>query len=216
MADQTPLRLTFSAGSRIRDCFVEALQIAESTRRAVAFDFNEQTETVQPGDSVDQLMAARDERLERRRQAYLASPEHAEVQARDEIARQTKAARDAEIDTELAGQELAFTQGGAEKWAVCTRINDDPYGSCIVRFAERWARLMQARLGEDAAVASLAMQASFDANNEGITGFMYGAAVSILAEAWVHGEALREWHNAEYGHAGDGVVNPAVLTVGSA
>jgi len=48
----------------------------------------------------------------------------------------------------------------------------------------------------------------------GITGFMYGCAVNLLSQCWKHGEELRKWHNKEYGHEGDGVVNPAVFTIG--
>lgn len=53
-----------------------------------------------------------------------------------------------------------------------------------------------------------------EAEKEGITGFMYGVAVSILSQCWEYGEFLRKWHNKEYGYDGDGVVNPAVITVG--
>ena len=37
---------------------------------------------------------------------------------------------------------------------------------------------------------SIASDASHEADIEGITGFMYGAAVSVLASCWTHGEAL--------------------------
>ena len=43
---------------------------------------------------------------------------------------------------------------------------------------------------------------------------MYGCAVSILSQCWKYGEELRKWHNKEYNYDGDGVVNPAVLTIG--
>lgn len=55
---------------------------------------------------------------------------------------------------------------------------------------------------------------SREADTEGITGFMYGCAVSILSQCWVYGEYLRKWHNKEYDYDGDGVVNPAIMTVG--
>ena len=54
---------------------------------------------------------------------------------------------------------------------------------------------------------------SSEADGEGITGFMYGAAVSILADCWKYGEQLRKIHNKNYGVESEGVVNPAVLTV---
>ncbi len=59
----------------------------------------------------------------------------------------------------------------------------------------------------------IAEKTSHAADNEGITGFMYGCAVSILAHCWKHGEELRKWHNGEYKYDGDGVVNPAILTI---
>lgn len=59
-----------------------------------------------------------------------------------------------------------------------------------------------------------AKQLSHEANKEGIAGSMYGVAVSILSRYWEYGECLRKWHNKECGYNGDGVVNPAVITVG--
>ena len=52
-----------------------------------------------------------------------------------------------------------------------------------------------------------AKQLSYEADRDGITGFMYGAAVSILSQYWEYGECLRKWHNKDYGYDGDGVVN---------
>lgn len=54
---------------------------------------------------------------------------------------------------------------------------------------------------------------SYDADTEGITGFMYGCAVSILSQCWEYGQYLRKWHNKEYGYDGMGVVNPAVMSL---
>ena len=54
---------------------------------------------------------------------------------------------------------------------------------------------------------------SYEVDEEGITGFMYGCAVSILSQCWEYGEYLRKWHNGEYDYDGDGVVNPAVLSI---
>lgn len=59
-------------------------------------------------------------------------------------------------------------------------------------------------------------------DDDGITGFMYGCAVQMLAKSWKHGEALRRWHNKEtqIGMEGDkanetgGVLNPALLSLG--
>jgi len=66
---------------------------------------------------------------------------------------------------------------------------------------------------EGVTVAKIADKASHAADIDGVTGFMYGCAVNVLSQVWKHGEELRKWHNKEYDYEGDGVVNPAVLTV---
>lgn len=106
-----------------------------------------------------------------------------------------------------------------EEWDKCKQINSDPYGSCTVRYTERWADLMETKLAEGAKLQDIAEATSHEADTEGITGFMYGCAVSILAKLWIHGEALRRWHNKEIqiGTEGDAanekgtVLNPALL-----
>ena len=97
--------------------------------------------------------------------------------------------------------------------------NLDPYGHGCFPFAERWANMMEEAIekSEDSPMDVIIRTAdglSSAADIEGITGFMYGVAVSILSQHWEYGELLRKWHNKEYNYDGDGVVNPAILTVG--
>jgi uncharacterized protein YgiM (DUF1202 family) len=89
----------------------------------------------------------------------------------------------------------------------------DGYGQAIFRYAEKWAGLMENAIENGEKVKDVAEKLSHEADTEGITGFMYGASVSILSQCWEHGEKLRKWHNNEYAYEGDGVVNPAILTV---
>jgi hypothetical protein len=91
--------------------------------------------------------------------------------------------------------------------------NTDPYGLAIFRYAERWANMMEERIANGEKIENIAETLSFKANEEGITGFMYGCAVKILSECWEYGEELRKWHNEKYDYIGDGVVNPAVLKI---
>ena len=91
--------------------------------------------------------------------------------------------------------------------------NTDPYGACVYVYAEGWAKLMQREIAKGKTVAECAQKTSHELYFLGITGFMYGAAVSILSHCWKYGEELRKWHNKDYGHEGDGVVNPAILTI---
>ena len=102
---------------------------------------------------------------------------------------------------------------------------DGFYGQAIIEYAERWANLVEERaVGDETLLESVVKQASRDADTEGITAFMYGAAVSVLANSWAWGERLRKWHNLDIqiGHEGEranegkGVLNPALLNLGYA
>lgn len=112
---------------------------------------------------------------------------------------------------------MKIRQGMEELYKEGYNNNLDPYGHGVYTFAERWADLMEKDIeaSNDPAKSIIenADKRSDEADTEGITGFMYGCAVSILSDCWEYGEFLRKWHNKEYGYEGDGVVNPAILTV---
>ncbi len=132
--------------------------------------------------------------------------------------RSEKADRETDAKKERLANALAESPlielSDVAAWATTVETNTDPYSAACVQYAENWGCLMQAAIGGGAKLADVAKQLSHDADTDGITGFMYGAAVNILSHCWVHGEDLRKWHNGEYGHDGEGVVNPAVLTIG--
>lgn len=98
-------------------------------------------------------------------------------------------------------------------WEKGKSKNTDPYGGCVYVYAENWAKLMQAEMAQGKTLIQCAEKTSHELGYLGITGFMYGAAVSVLSSCWKHGEELRKWHNKEYDHEGKGVVNPAILIV---
>ena len=98
--------------------------------------------------------------------------------------------------------------------------NSDGYSLACFTYAERWADMLENLIEScDDDVMTIfvknADRLSHEADIEGITGFMYGCAVSILSQCWKYGEELRKWHNKEYNYDGDGVVNPAILTIKS-
>lgn len=110
---------------------------------------------------------------------------------------------------------LAGKEKGYKDWY---DKNSDGYGRACFTFAERWAELLEAEISKSDDVMKVfiekAGKLSHEADTEGITGFMYGCAVNILSQCWEYGEYLRKWHNTEYNYDGDGVVNPAIVTVG--
>ncbi len=95
------------------------------------------------------------------------------------------------------------------------------YGRRVYSYAEEWADLMEARMAKGERLEDIAEATSYQADTDGITGFMYGAAISVLAGYWVHGGTLRRWHNlkTQIGHEGEranetgGTLNPALLNI---
>lgn len=142
------------------------------------------------------------------------------AERRAEFDRAAAAKRDAAAAW-LAKAPAAMTLRDPAGWQKTVDANRDGYGAAIVDFASRWARIMEARMAEGEAIVDCAEDSSSLADTDGITGFMYGAAVSILSRVWQHGEALRRWHNVHVaGEQGEkvnesgGVINPAIITIG--
>lgn len=107
-------------------------------------------------------------------------------------------------------------------WNAGKAKNKDPYGSGVYRYAERWADALEASMENGEKLEDIADKLSHTADTEGITGFMYGAAVSVLSQCWEHGEELRRWNNlktqikneGEVANKSGGVLNPALLNIG--
>lgn len=96
------------------------------------------------------------------------------------------------------------------------RNSNDGYSNAVLRYMIAWAEMMEGKITDkdpNEIIPLIADKTSYEADTEGITGFMYGCAVSALAEYWKYGEILRKWHNKEWGYDGEGVVNPAILTI---
>lgn len=116
--------------------------------------------------------------------------------------------------SKINGVEMQFKD--KDLWELGLSKNTDPYGGAVYVFAKNWALLMQLEIANGANLEDIASDTSSQADTVGLTGFMYGAAVSVLSACWVHGEELCKWHNKKYGVSEDkeGVVNPAILKIG--
>ena len=111
-----------------------------------------------------------------------------------------------------------------EAWAKFVEVNDDPYGGAVVEYSKQWAELMEKKMSQGEKLEDIAQQASHEADASGITGFMFGCAVSTLSQCWEFGEELRLWHNLETQISSEGekaneeggVLSPALLNLGTA
>lgn len=99
--------------------------------------------------------------------------------------------------------------------------NGEAYGEQCFTYARDWADLMEARMAKGEKLEAVAKECSHQADTDGITGFMYGVAVSILSKCWEHGDALRQWHNLDTQIGTEGeeanrkgtTLNPALVNI---
>lgn len=115
--------------------------------------------------------------------------------------------------------EPKFTCTDLEEWNKYIDSNKEPYGRAICVFANYWAKYMEELIAdkfEDLSKEQIdECGRKADDYAGGITGFMYGAAISMLRDTWKYGKDLNKWHNKSYGvEDSEGTVNPAIITVG--
>jgi hypothetical protein len=124
---------------------------------------------------------------------------------------------------------MKLIEGNEDEYSKWRKKNSDPYNRRCFTYAEQWADLLEARIPIAATpeqarsvIEAFADHDSDVADTDGITGFIYGVAVSILSSVWIHGEHLRQWHNlktqlrdeGEKANLSGGVLNPAMLKIG--
>lgn len=131
---------------------------------------------------------------------------------------------------------MTFAKDKQSEWDEGLANNQDPYGNAVYRYASEWATRMEQKFLRDVGVRielgsedkvsewleKNMKSVSHEADTEGITGFMYGAAAAMLSEWWVAGEQARRRHNlnTQIGDEGEkanesgGILNPAMLTIG--
>lgn len=206
-------------GTTINRSAEEMVALANKTNDTVKASFNDIEITANPGDDPNTIVEFYQSESRRRHEEYINSPEYKQRQREAEEAQRR---HDLMLEGALKTAPEKMTLRDEEGWKQTVEKNSDGYGGGVIRFAERWARLMEGRIANGDTVEGCAEEASSLADNEGITGFMYGCAVSILSQVWVHGDELRRWHNldTQLGNEGEkanesgGVLNPTLLSIG--
>lgn len=207
------------AGQHITKYIADMLAESNRLGEQMVGDFNDTPVTVNPGDDPDKVYDAWEAERHRRAEEYRKSPAGIAAEKRDEEYRRIAAEKKAKADADDG--PLPFIKSDPDAWDECVRINDDPYGAAAVRYAARWANYMERLIDDGEALVDIAEQALRDADLEGITGFMYGCAVSILSQVWQHGEQLRRWHNlktqigteGEKANESGAVLSPAIINI---
>lgn len=216
---QTEIDYEPMAGDHIESACSEAVATAHRLNRNVVFKFNDQTITATPTSNPDELSKAYSTECQRSHDEYIASPEYRKQQEEYALAEKRKASA---LANALVSAPKYMSLKDEAGWKKACAANTDPYGGAVMRYAETWARLMEDGISKGRVLDDIADETSHLADNEGLTGFMFGAAVSTLARVWIYGEDLRRWHNlktqirdeGEKANVSGGVLNPALLTIG--
>lgn len=211
------------AGMNVSDAIDQMIDIADSTGKTVIAGFNEVGLTVRPGDNLNDTLSFFWEELRHQREEYDQSPSRVSAERESQRSEAREAAKHRQVEKRLSNAP-GIEVSDEEAWQRYRDANKDPYGGAVISYAERWARLMQLDMAEGIPLEEIADKESHEANFEGITGLMYGAAVSTLAQTWKHGDQLRQWHNlktqirdeGERANESGGVLNPALLSLGLA
>lgn len=214
------ITLNPAPGAMIGRTCEEACAKAQEEKCMVTFDFNEIILTAMPDTEPGFLSQLYSHLTDVRYERHIESDEYKEREAKRLEAARVRAKQRQEAE-EAAPDKMTLKD--PDGWKEAQEANSDGYGGAVLSFAERWARLMEGRIKNGEKLPDIADECSSLADQEGITGFMYGCAVGVLSQVWVHGEDLRRWHNkdTQIGDEGDkanesgGVLNPAVLSVGS-
>ena len=103
-----------------------------------------------------------------------------------------------------------------KKWDDVVKLNStDGYSKCCVDVAAEVMRLLDLPENEEFDCHDLINKADDNVKAGGITGFMAGAAASMVAQCHSRGEEFKLQWNRGYGAPDDakGTVNPALVTI---
>lgn len=209
------------AGTTITNAAKNMILCAKEIRRLVKTNFNGITMWADYDENVSIVTTRYSVKSDLRGEAYRCSSDGKAAAKRCQEAEEAQHKQDEQVRAILSSA-APIALKDAEWLAKTVEVNSDGYGSCVVHFAENWARLMHVRLTDGKSVKDCTNETSHLADMDGITGFMYGYTVSILSQVREHSEELRPWHNldTQIGNEGEltnkkgGVINPAMLCVG--
>lgn len=183
-----PLVIEGLVGDEFKDTVRSGRALNAATGRDVAFNFNGTDLVVNKDSDADQLFEFHMKECARRRQEYLNSPEGIADAAEAERERLEELRREQEVAEKVSGGTIELRN--KRRWKQYVAANMDSCGSSIIRYAERWAKLMQVEMAAGAKLEDIAEKTSHDADNEGMSGLSHSAALVTLAHCWKHGDQL--------------------------
>lgn len=172
-------------GEHIDNVLQVMIDLANKHDEQVTCDFNDTTITANKGDIVEHLICNWHIEQKRLHKEYLASPKGIESERKHKE-------NEVKCQKSIARGNAKFEIIDQASWDKGLANNQDDYGQAIYRYASRWAAKMEEGMNEGKKLEDIAGPTSFEVDEEGITGFMQGAAVSVLSHVWKHGKELKK------------------------
>lgn len=155
---------------------------------------------------------------QKEQEEYMKSPEYIAKRAKElKKFRREKRVIDKVKDL-YQSQKLEFSipNDKVRDWKKCKEINStDEYNKCIIDYAVLMTQFMEFlhKYHNRSVAQSFDIASHYSNSLYGVTGYMHGAAVNIISNLWKYGEEVRVYHNKMFNYSGDGVVNPAVISI---
>ena len=179
------------AGTDIHSAIRDMIVWSKIEGRPVQTTFNGATFSVTADTDPDEAYKQWEQIMDQNAEAYRNAPEGIKAAAEAKARAEKKAKEDAEVSELIKDEVLELT---AEKaWKKSLLVNTDPYGSGVVRYAERWGKLMQVEMrqrGASVLTKEIVDATKFRADNEGMSGFSWSCARNLLIQCWKYGAEL--------------------------
>lgn len=181
------MKITPMAGNRLQDVCEEAIRMATADKGEVSFEFNGHTLTATADSTLPGMLKAYDEAWRTAADAYRASDEYKQAEARRAEGKRQKAEA---LAAALAVAPAQMTLRDPGAWQKFCENNTDHYGAGVLRYAQTWARVMEGMHANGARIPDIAERCSHIADSEGISGSMHAFAKAALRQVWIHGGQL--------------------------
>jgi hypothetical protein len=198
-------------GDHLEVVVLKMIVLQKMTHQVIKCKFNGITVKAAPGMTHEEIISNFYKRRAEKEKRYLASPQYA---IRQEEYRKIEALRKADLEEVLQIAPFEMSVKDQEAYEDILRVQTSPYSKAVIQVADQWARIMEYRISLGETLEECADKSMDIADDQGLSGYMYGIVVAFLCEVWIYGEQLRQWHNDLYGVNSDsGVVNPALITI---
>ncbi|MDO5387355.1 MAG: hypothetical protein Q4F75_08840, partial [Pseudomonadota bacterium] len=178
-------------GDCVTDTIKRMIALSKKKNQPVQTTFNGATFSVTAETTPEEAYALWEKTMNDNYEAYRNSPEGIKAAAEQKAREEKKIKDDAEVDELVKDEVLELT--APKCWEHSVEINKDAYGASVIRYAERWGKLMQVEMKNrktEILTKEIQDATQFKADNEGMSGFSWSCGRNILIQCWKYGDQL--------------------------